>query len=619
MKKPKCFNFPTASILMLTLALAMSGNARAQVTIGANLEPQSYSVLELISNNTKGLRLPQMDSVQRNTMMDTQAFKDEKKDKALGLQIFNTSTLCVETWNGTKWIEQCMDCSNVPVPAITSPLFACVVGENVPFTALHEGDYQWQTSNDNGTTWTDAEGTGSSNSIVFPSVGSYLVRATSYGCINKVSNTLLVEALNSEAVQVVQPPALKIMTLNNVMYSYQFAKLATYVATEGGTVLGYQWYMKYDGYAEQGAALSTKPARNEAADIIVGANQSSYTFDPYSDDKYAGAGTYYFYCKAFGKNSTVSVDSILVRVEDLYDASRDNMLITKAQWQTDSIAAEGNNNTKADGHIYFIPVLYGTENASLKIAHANLGSTKTRDAGELGNLFQWARDEDGHERRQYEGRYSNWADLDDNTTFISPPYMGPIADEQATVGSDAYGKFILVEETDESWRAVYYETDWGEEGNGSTDPCVFRNPSWRLPSNGGEDFSDWLKLTIGTSISAPWPDNSISGRGAQNTVLYRYPWGSGSLYGSTTVVSTVEFVSGKKYVAILPASGLRRSDSKAYLIGRSGFYWSGTHNGDAAAYNLSFNKTQISTGRKEKEAFLGGQVNGACIRCVAEY
>ncbi|MDR1543815.1 MAG: hypothetical protein LBS50_05295, partial [Prevotellaceae bacterium] len=107
MKNSKSFNFPTASILMLTLALAMSGNARAQVTIGENLEPQSFSILELISNNTKGLRLPQMDSIQRNEMMGTQAFKNEIKGKALGLQIFNTSTKCVNTWNGVKWIEQC--------------------------------------------------------------------------------------------------------------------------------------------------------------------------------------------------------------------------------------------------------------------------------------------------------------------------------------------------------------------------------------------------------------------------------------------------------------------------------------------------------------------------------
>ncbi|MDR1544283.1 MAG: hypothetical protein LBS50_07770 [Prevotellaceae bacterium] len=122
MKNLKKINFPTASILMLTLALAMSGNARSQVTMGANLEPQSFSVLELISNNTMGLRLPQMDSLQRNAMMETQAFKDEKKGKALGLQIFNTSTLCVETWNGTKWIEACAPLSFPEPGSITAPI-----------------------------------------------------------------------------------------------------------------------------------------------------------------------------------------------------------------------------------------------------------------------------------------------------------------------------------------------------------------------------------------------------------------------------------------------------------------------------------------------------------------
>ncbi|MDR1543382.1 MAG: hypothetical protein LBS50_03025, partial [Prevotellaceae bacterium] len=79
MKKTKCFNFPTASILMLTLGLAMSGNARSQVTIGENLEPQSFSILELISNNTKGLRLPQMTTAERDAMVLTPAFDLEKK------------------------------------------------------------------------------------------------------------------------------------------------------------------------------------------------------------------------------------------------------------------------------------------------------------------------------------------------------------------------------------------------------------------------------------------------------------------------------------------------------------------------------------------------------------
>ncbi|MDR2685073.1 MAG: hypothetical protein LBB53_06800, partial [Prevotellaceae bacterium] len=96
---------PTASILMLAAAIAMSGNARAQVTIGADLAPQPFSVLELVGNGTKGLRLPQVTTDQRD------ALNLSGNTAALGLQIFNTTTYCVETWNGAKWIEACMDCS----------------------------------------------------------------------------------------------------------------------------------------------------------------------------------------------------------------------------------------------------------------------------------------------------------------------------------------------------------------------------------------------------------------------------------------------------------------------------------------------------------------------------
>ncbi|MDR2684413.1 MAG: hypothetical protein LBB53_03400, partial [Prevotellaceae bacterium] len=65
------------------------------------------SVLELISNDAKGLRLPQLSTAERDIMTATDEFIAEKTGKARGLQIFNTKTKCVETWNGVKWIEQC--------------------------------------------------------------------------------------------------------------------------------------------------------------------------------------------------------------------------------------------------------------------------------------------------------------------------------------------------------------------------------------------------------------------------------------------------------------------------------------------------------------------------------
>jgi hypothetical protein len=75
----------------------------AQVIIGADISvnPQSFSLLELESNGTRGFRLPQMNTIQRD------ALTLAGKDAALGLQIFNTCAGCVETWNGSKWIQIC--------------------------------------------------------------------------------------------------------------------------------------------------------------------------------------------------------------------------------------------------------------------------------------------------------------------------------------------------------------------------------------------------------------------------------------------------------------------------------------------------------------------------------
>jgi hypothetical protein len=96
-------------ILLSALCICAVNRATAQVTIGSTAEPQSFSILELVSNNTSGLRLPQMTTANRNALGLETLTDTESRKKAEGLQIFNTTTRCVETWNGTKWIEQCND------------------------------------------------------------------------------------------------------------------------------------------------------------------------------------------------------------------------------------------------------------------------------------------------------------------------------------------------------------------------------------------------------------------------------------------------------------------------------------------------------------------------------
>ena len=96
-------------LLLLAAAIVMCApiNTSAQVTIGSAAAPNEFSVLELISNEKGGLRLPQMTSGQRDAMAEK--FGTLAKSEAMGLQIFNTTTYCVDTWNGTKWISQCAE------------------------------------------------------------------------------------------------------------------------------------------------------------------------------------------------------------------------------------------------------------------------------------------------------------------------------------------------------------------------------------------------------------------------------------------------------------------------------------------------------------------------------
>ena len=93
--------------LFATILLLSCVGVQAQVTIGGNTSPATFSVLELMSNNTRGLRLPQLTTIERNALQNSAEFIAEKTGKAKGLRIFNTTTSCVETWNGEEWISSC--------------------------------------------------------------------------------------------------------------------------------------------------------------------------------------------------------------------------------------------------------------------------------------------------------------------------------------------------------------------------------------------------------------------------------------------------------------------------------------------------------------------------------
>jgi len=87
----------------------------SQVTIGDDAAPQPFSLLELVSENNKGLRLPQITTILQRDAIFTNAPGFKTNPHALGLQIYNLETKCVEVWNGTDWI--CMREAPAVAPA----------------------------------------------------------------------------------------------------------------------------------------------------------------------------------------------------------------------------------------------------------------------------------------------------------------------------------------------------------------------------------------------------------------------------------------------------------------------------------------------------------------------
>ena len=138
--------------LLLAAMLCAPFTASAQVTIGSVKPPSEFSILELISNDARGLRLPQLTTAERNVMMETSEFQKEKEGKAMGLMIFNTNIRCVETWDGGRWVRS----SHCPCGAYVAPgdwrRFMCHnLGADTsldPFTphpGLHGAMFKWGT------------------------------------------------------------------------------------------------------------------------------------------------------------------------------------------------------------------------------------------------------------------------------------------------------------------------------------------------------------------------------------------------------------------------------------------------------------------------------------------
>ena len=99
-----------AAIVAAVVLFTATTNLQAQVVVGDAIAPQPFSVMEIISNGTQGLRLPQLNNTQKAAVETAIKLLDTAGQlRAEGLMIFNIEENCVEVWNGTVWISMCAD------------------------------------------------------------------------------------------------------------------------------------------------------------------------------------------------------------------------------------------------------------------------------------------------------------------------------------------------------------------------------------------------------------------------------------------------------------------------------------------------------------------------------
>lgn len=90
--------------LLIVLLIAFSTKLHSQVTIGDGIEPQDFSILEISTLSTKGgIRLPQLTSIEKLGLSLDTITNAEKRDKALGLLVYDITTNSVEYWDGVRW------------------------------------------------------------------------------------------------------------------------------------------------------------------------------------------------------------------------------------------------------------------------------------------------------------------------------------------------------------------------------------------------------------------------------------------------------------------------------------------------------------------------------------
>jgi hypothetical protein len=207
----------------------------------------------------------------------------------------------------------------------------------------------------------------------------------------------------------------------------------------------------------------------------------------------------------------------------------------------------------------------------------NAGNGGAGAATVSGDLYQWGRDADGHEKRDL-ANDKIYSGVVNETVGVTVDANGQVPNS----ASDIYGKFITRNDTRENnpipavtndWRNFLFNNKWE-----TNDPCKGISDggkSWRLPTS-----AEWTQI-----YNNNYPENTGVG------LRFRPD-------GSNTSV-------------FLPAAGNRnRANGALAHVGTRGYYWSSSPSSTNASY-LNFSATVSPAGSYDRSY-------GFSVRCVAE-
>jgi len=579
--------------VILSFILFFSSPLKAQVAIGSQNPPHSFSVLELIAKEkTGGLRLPQLKTSEREALNSQLT----GNDKAKGLVVFDTDLNCMELWNGSEWISMCSDvlpadCSSTVFPVLQSSYTLCAGATFSDLTAAVGGKESWYDA--------ATGGVAHANTDLLVSGATYYAEESVGACVSPTRAPVSVTLGDCSTA----PAGGNVTTFTNVMYDFQHQTLEAYAS--GGMTTGYQWQVSED---------------NSAFNDIAGApNSNFYTVPAHFADSYFApaykADSLYFRCilsNSKGSTTSSSLNILFISTEDANGNPKGNYGIDPATGIRYLTIQTTNTNFPS---------------GTMKIALLNLGQSQNfdgsynNDAGDLGDFYQWGRVADGHQKTVWTKGANHINTInpmtgDANATSLAVPTGSQTYDAtgQIQAGSYGYGNFITTSAAPYCWDNGNTNL-WGNGDTGARATSDISLSSWTYPNYQANNPcpgnwsvpSRWNFMDIynGTGTDASPSSSNYTG------TVNKWSWRAAS---TTYAIGGAIITNANGEKVFMPAAGYRSYVNGTFTaVGTDGYYWSSSIGSAVSSSNMYFNGSLVTPG-----GYASNRPSGYSVRCISE-